>query len=192
MVAAVKWQKLEERCLRCNDCGLASSRTQVVFGSGSLVSRIMLVGEAPGFNEDRKGKPFCGRAGAVLDELLSTINLDRRQVYITNVVKCRPPGNRDPMPEELVACSPYLQEQIELLQPEVIACLGRFSLRTILRFFGLSPEVSLSQVHGQVFTPEGDLFQTVQIVALFHPAVATYRPEAMDGLKKDFAVLAKI
>ncbi|HOJ40704.1 MAG TPA: uracil-DNA glycosylase, partial [bacterium] len=136
-----KWHQLEKSCQQCQRCSLARSRTQVVFGSGCLQSRIMFVGEAPGFNEDRKGIPFCGQAGAILDQLLSSINLDRSQVYITNVIKCRPPGNRDPEPEELAACQVYLYQQLELLKPEVIACLGRFSLRTILEYFGLPASV---------------------------------------------------
>jgi len=186
------WQDLQEKCLRCTGCFLASTRTQVVFGSGCLDVRIMLVGEAPGFNEDKQGIPFCGKAGAVLDELLSTVNLNRNQVYITNVVKCRPPGNRDPLPEELAACKPYLERQMEMLQPEVIGCLGRFSLRTILQHFQLPASVSISQVHGKVFVPEGDLFHQVKIVAFFHPAVATYQPAAWETLRKDFSILKEL
>src|SRR5512135_2803662 len=143
----------------CTKCDLCKGRTKAVPGDGNKHARIMFIGEGPGFHEDRQGRPFVGAAGQFLEELLASINLTREQVYIANVVKCRPPGNRDPLPDELSACAPYLDRQIELIRPKVIVTLGRFSMA---RFF---PGASISKIHGQ---PKR--VGNVLVVPMFHPA----------------------
>jgi len=173
----------------CRKCSLARTRTHVVFGTGDPSSRIVFVGEAPGFNEDRQGVPFCGKAGRVLDELLAAVGLARKSVYIANILKCRPPGNRDPLLDEIALCTPYLARQIQIIRPEVICCLGRFSLAWVCRHLGIPEPGSISRVHGRVFSTGEDLFGRVSVVALYHPAVATYNPAAFAILKRDFAVL---
>ena len=183
---------LAEEARACRRCCLARTRTRVVFGDGNPSSRILFVGEAPGFHEDRQGIPFCGKAGKILDNLLSSVGLSRKSVYIANVLKCRPPGNRDPLPDEIALCTPYLSRQMEIIRPEVVCCLGRFSLAWACRHFAIPHPGNISRVHGQVFSTGEDLFGSVSIVALYHPAVATYNPEAFNILRKDFAVLASL
>src|SRR5574341_175911 len=135
--------KLSDQVRVCQRCDLAKGRTNAVPGEGPENAAIMMIGEGPGFHEDRQGRPFVGAAGQFLEELLAGIGMTREQVYITNVVKCRPPGNRDPLPNELLACEPYLNRQIELIKPNVIVTLGRFSM---YRYF---PGASISKTHGQ-------------------------------------------
>lgn len=161
-----------------------------VIGEGSHDSSIMFIGEAPGKNEALTGKPFCGASGKILDELLSHIKIDRRDVYITNIVKDRPPQNRDPKPDEIKIYSPFLDRQIEIIKPKVIATLGRFSMEYIMKKFGLENELgTISELHGKSFeaqTSEGTKFH---IVPLYHPAVAVYNRNQLPALKKDFEVL---
>jgi uracil-DNA glycosylase len=162
----------------CKRCPLAFGRTKSVPGSGPAEAEIMLIGEGPGYHEDRQGLPFVGAAGQFLDNLLASINLDRKVVYITNVVKCRPPGNRDPQPEELEACRSYLDRQIAIIKPKVIVTLGRYSMQ---RWF---PEASISRIHGQA-KRDGDMM----IVAMFHPAAALHQPKYRPMLLEDFGKL---
>ena len=122
-----QWEQLRQRCLACRACSLAQERTQVVFGVGDPAAEVLLVGEAPGANEDKQGEPFVGRAGKLLDDMLQMIGLSRERIYITNSVKCRPPQNRDPLNTEKEACSGYLRRQMELMQPKILVCLGRIS-----------------------------------------------------------------
>ena len=160
-----------------------------VIGEGSHYAEIMFVGEAPGKNEAETGRPFCGAAGKVLDELLASISLDRKKVYVTNIVKDRPPSNRDPLPEEIELYSPFLDRQIQIIKPKVIATLGRFSMEYIMKKFGLESRLeSVSQMHGRIFDAHTD-YGTVKIVPLYHPAVALYNRSQIDLLKKDFEVL---
>ncbi|MFH1759212.1 MAG: uracil-DNA glycosylase [Patescibacteria group bacterium] len=163
-----------------------------VLGEGSHNARIMFIGEAPGVNEAKSGRPFCGAAGKILDELLESANINRTDVYITNIVKDRPPGNRDPLPEEIAIYSPFLNEQINVIQPRALATLGRFSMYYIMEKFGLENELEpISQMHGRMFTSQTPYGQ-VKIIPLYHPAVAVYNPHAKEGLKKDFAILKTI
>ncbi len=159
----MSWTTLEEvrtEALACTRCRLASGRTQVVWMDGNPRSDLMFVGEAPGFHEDRQGLPFVGAAGQLLDAMLRQVDLSRADCCICNVIKCRPPGNRDPMPDELEACRPYLDAQISMIRPRVIATLGNFATR-----FVLGRQVSISRVRGQRFRAFG-----AEVIPTFHPA----------------------
>ena len=171
-------EQLEEVIHSCTLCTLHQGRTQAVPGEGPPSADIMFIGEGPGFHEDRQGRPFVGAAGKFLEELLASIGLTREQVYIANVVKCRPPGNRDPLPDELSACEPYLERQIQLIKPKVIVTLGRFSM---YRYF---PGASISKIHGQ---PKrvGNLL----VVPMFHPAAALHQPKWRPLVEADFKKL---
>lgn len=158
-----------------------------VIGEGSHDARIMFIGEAPGKNEAKTGRPFCGASGKVLDELLQHIKTKREDVYITNVVKDRPTNNRDPKPEEIKIYSPFLDRQIEIIKPEIIATLGRFSMEYIMKKFGLDEELEpISKIHGKKFEVPG---KKMLIVPLYHPAVAVYNRNMISDLKKDFDIL---
>src|SRR3989344_6235977 len=159
-----------------------------VIGEGSHNAKIMFIGEAPGRNEAETGRPFCGAAGKVLDELLQSIGIDRKEVYVTNIVKDRPPMNRDPLPNEIEFYASFLDRQIEIIKPEVIATLGRFSMAYIMNNFGLGAELkTITQIHGKVFTVPTS-YGEIKIIPLYHPAVAVYGTNK-EILKKDFAVL---
>lgn len=163
-----------------------------VIGEGSHEADIMFIGEAPGKSEAEAGRPFCGRSGKVLDELLEHIELKRDDVYITNVLKDRPPGNRDPKPEEIELYTPFLIRQIDIIQPTVVATLGRFAMEFIKEHFDIEDERTISQIHGETLTfdtPEGT---SVQFVPLFHPAVALYDPNKRTTLEQDFENLQTI
>lgn len=167
------------------------NRVYPVIGEGSHCADIMFVGEAPGRNEAATGRPFCGAAGKVLDELLEFIGIARKEVYITNVLKDRPPMNRDPLPYEIAAYASFLDRQIDIVQPKLIATLGRFSMRYIMEKFGLEEQIqSISQIHGKVFDADC-AYGKVKIVPLYHPAVAIYRPEMKEVLKKDFKLIGE-
>lgn len=174
----VTLQRVHELVMVCPKCDLSKSRTKAVPGDGPENAKIMFIGEGPGYYEDRQGKPFVGPAGHLLDDLLKSINLPRSEVFITNVVKCRPPQNRDPRPEEIEACAPYLEKQIQLIAPRVIVTLGRHSMA---RFF---PGRSISQIHGTAKQGEGVLY-----VALYHPAAALHQQKLRQTLENDFLKL---
>lgn len=160
-----------------------------VIGDGSLTTSIMLIGEAPGKTEAKTGKPFVGQAGKVLAELLASVGLERQDVYITNIVKDRPPENRDPSPEEIRLYSPFLVRQIEIICPKAIATLGRFSMSFILDLFNLPErDQKISVLHGKVLTAEAS-FGALSIVPLFHPAVALYNRGQRETLERDFQIL---
>ena len=160
-----------------------------VIGEGSHYAKILFIGEAPGKNEALTGRPFCGAAGKVLDELLASIGIDRKEIYVTNIVKDRPPFNRDPLPEEIEYYAPFLDRQIEIIKPEVIATLGRFSMAYIMKKFGLESELkSISAIHGKMFNAETS-YGKIKIIPLYHPAVAIYNNSTKEALKKDFKVL---
>jgi uracil-DNA glycosylase len=165
----------------CTRCALAATRTQVVFGSGSPAADLMFVGEAPGFHEDKQGVPFVGAAGQLLGKLLEGIGLTRSDVYVANVLKCRPPGNRDPQPEEIQACEPHLWKQIELIQPKLIATLGNFATKLLS-----GKPNGITQVHGreQQVVLGGS---PVTLYPIFHPAAALYTPRMLQVLEEDFA-----
>ena len=170
----------------CTKCALAQGRTQVVFGSGSPSADLMFVGEAPGFHEDKQGVPFVGAAGKLLSKLLEGIGLAREEVYIANVLKCRPPGNRDPQPEEIEAGEPHLWRQIELIQPKLICTLGNFATKLLSG----KPQ-GITQVHGreQKVTLGGN---DVTLYPIFHPAAALYTPRMLQVLEADFARIPEL
>ena len=170
-------EKLREDCLNCRGCELCQTRTNVVFGVGSGGAKLMFIGEGPGENEDLQGEPFVGRAGKLLDDMLELIDLDRTKVYIANMVKCRPPHNRDPLPAEQAACSHWLNRQLELIDPAIIVCLGRIAAMRFIR-----PDFKITREHGQWFEKDGR-----QVMAIYHPAALLRdprkRPETFDDLK---------
>ncbi len=160
-----------------------------VIGAGSHDADIMFIGEAPGKNEAKTGRPFCGASGRILDELLQTIKLKREDIYITNIVKDRPTGNRDPRPEEIEIYAPFLDRQIEVIQPKIIATLGRFSMNYIMKKFGLEKEIEIiSKNHGKVFEAKSS-YGKIKIIPLYHPAVAIYSRTQLPQLKQDFELL---
>jgi DNA polymerase len=166
--------------------------THAVLGEGSHDAAIIFVGEAPGRNEAKYGRPFCGAAGRILDELLASISIPRTDVYITNIVKDRPPSNRDPLPSEIELYGPYLDRQINSIQPKVIATLGRFSMQYIMKKFGLTFEIEpISTAHGKMYDAKAE-YGSVRIVPLYHPAAAIYNQSLKDTLKDDFQVLKNI
>src|SRR5947209_9017797 len=159
----------------CTKCDLSKGRTKAVPGEGNPQAKIFFIGEGPGFHEDRQGRPFVGPAGQFLEELLASINLKRADVFITNVVKCRPPGNRDPLPAETDACNDYLERQIEALQPQVIVTLGRFSMA---KFFGSE---KISMIHGRARKVNGRI-----CIAMYHPAAGLHQAALKDTIRADF------
>lgn len=165
---------LATKMAECTDCLLHRGRTHAVPGEGPADADIMFIGEAPGFHEDQQGRPFVGAAGRFLEELLEMIGLTRQDVFITNVIKCRPPGNRDPLPEEMKACEPYLDRQIELIQPTVVVTLGRFSMA---RAF---PKARISRIHGQPRKIDGVVYYP-----MYHPAAALHRPSLRGTVEDD-------
>jgi DNA polymerase len=161
-----------------------------VAGQGNHYARIMFIGEAPGRNEAQTGRPFCGVAGKLLDQLLDSIGMKRDDVYITNIVKDRPPENRDPLPEEIKIYAPFLNSQINIIQPEVITTLGRFSMEYIMKKYGLESQLkSISQMHGQIFKSNPLIGQTITIIPLYHPAAAIYNQKLKKTLFEDFKAL---
>lgn len=160
-----------------------------VIGEGNHYAKIMFIGEAPGKNEAATGRPFCGAAGKILDQLLASTQIDRKDVYITNIVKDRPPFNRDPLPEEIQVYGPFLDRQIEIIQPEVIATLGRFSMGYIMIKFGLESQLrSITQIHGKLFEANTS-YGKIKILPLFHPAATIYNRELRVVLESDFQTL---
>lgn len=160
-----------------------------VIGEGSHHAKIMFIGEAPGKNEAATGRPFCGAAGRILDELLVSVEIDRKSVYVTNIVKDRPPFNRDPLPDEIAIYGPFLDRQIEIIQPKVIATLGRFSMVYIMEKFNLNHVLKpISQMHGKKIEAEAS-YSKINIIPLYHPAVAIYNSNTKDQLKADFQIL---
>jgi len=181
---------IENEIKKCVKCRLYLSRTNPVVGEGDVNSTIMFIGEAPGKNEDIQGRPFVGAAGKILTELISSIGLSRKDVYITNVVKCRPPGNRDPRPDEINMCSTYLDRQIKIIRPKIIVTLGRHSTRYILSKIGRNID-SISKVRGRTFKIK--LFNiNIILIPTYHPAAALYNPMIKNILLKDFNKIKSI
>jgi DNA polymerase len=184
-----EFKKLEETIISCHKCNLWKSRKNPVVGYGSIDAEILFVGEAPGYYEDLKGFPFVGKAGKILDELLDSIGLKRDEVYIANILKCRPPKNRDPLITEIQSCKEHLEKQIELIQPKIIIPLGKFASSYILDKFGLGKE-NISKIHGKIFQ-KNTLIGQVNIIPMYHPAVATYNPKSKEILLSDFSILKR-
>ena len=184
--------RLKKEVEKCRRCPLYKTRTKVVFGTGSVDAKLMIISEAPGYWEDQKGEPFVGAAGKILDELLESAGIKRKDVYIANILKDRPPGNRNPQKEEIEACTPFLLKQIEIIKPEVICTLGNYSTAFIFEKYGLKDQIQgISKIHGKVFEAK-NLFQTIKIIPLYHPAVATYNINMKSILKEDFKILRSI
>ncbi len=182
-------EELRRIVLECRKCKLWQYRRNVVFGEGSPYTSVMFIGEAPGEKEDLSGRPFVGSAGKLLTQLINSIGLRREDVYITNVLKCRPPGNRDPEPDEIEACRPYLEKQIEIIQPEIIVTLGRYSTKFILEAAGHSPQ-PISKVRGIVMRLKlRFLPREVIVLPMYHPAAALYNPRVRKYLEEDFRKL---
>ena len=172
------WELLKTECAGCRACGLCEGRTNLVFGVGNEQAELMFIGEGPGEQEDLQGVPFVGPAGKLLDNMLEMIDLDRSQVYIANIVKCRPPHNRDPKPEEMAACRPWLDRQIALVNPRLIVCLGRIAATALIR-----PDFRITREHGQWFEAGGR-----RMLATFHPSALlrdpARRPDAFMDLRE--------
>ena len=170
------WETLENICLQCTGCGLCSGRTNVVFGVGNKTAKIMFIGEGPGEQEDLLGEPFVGPAGKLLDDMLSIIDLNRSNIYIANIVKCRPPKNRDPFDEEQEACIGYLRNQVALIQPKIIVCLGRIAAKKII-----DPDFRITRDHG-TWVKRNETWLT----AIYHPSALlrdlSKRPETFEDL----------
>lgn len=198
-------RKIKDEVLECQKCPLYKTRIYPVIGEGNHQAKIVFIGEAPGESEDKTGHPFCGAAGKILDELLNSAGIKRQDVYICNILKCRPPANRNPKTEEIESCTPYLLRQIEIIKPKVICTLGNFSTAFIFEKYGLKDKIEgISRIHGNVFYPvksreaglrlstKGGVFNRVKIIPLYHPAVATYNSNMKETLKKDFQVLKNL
>ncbi len=173
--------QIAEEVSVCTRCELHYSRKIAVPGEGPASAEIMFIGEGPGFHENEQGRPFVGAAGKLLDELLSKIDMQRDQVFITNIVKCRPPGNRDPELQEIETCDPYLEGQIQAINPKVIVTLGRYSMARFL------PNVKISVIHGQAMRVRGRL-----IVPMYHPAAGLHQRSLMPAIEEDFARLPEL
>ena len=171
------WEELERDCLLCEKCPLREGRTQVVFGVGNRNAKVLFIGEGPGEQEDLQGKPFVGRSGQYLDKLLASVGLTReKDLYIGNIVKCRPPHNRDPLPEEQDACIDWLRAQTALIKPKIIVCLGRIAAMKIIR-----PDFKITKEHGVFYEKNG-----VLMMATLHPAALLRNPAAKPGALEDF------
>ncbi|MBM4423099.1 MAG: uracil-DNA glycosylase [Chloroflexi bacterium] len=174
-------QQIAKEVSACEKCKLHATRKKAVPGEGPADAKIMFIGEGPGFHENEQGRPFVGAAGKFLEELLASIGMRRSEVFIANVVKCRPPQNRDPEPDELKACNEYLERQIAIINPKVIVTLGRYSME---KFF---PGARISSIHGQARTIGGRL-----VVAMFHPAAALHQPQYRSSIEQDFKKLPEL
>ncbi len=174
------WQELKDACMGCQKCPLGATRTNLVFGTGNENAEVLFVGEGPGENEDLQGEPFVGRGGKLLDKYLEAIDLSRdKNIYIANMVKCRPPHNRDPKPEEQEECIKWLREQFRLLRPKIIVCLGRISAQKLI-----SPDFKVTKQHGEFFEKGG-----VLMMGTFHPAALLRNPNQKPAALEDFIKL---
>jgi len=183
----IEIKKIEDEIRRCKKCSLYKTRTKPVPGEGSIEPKIFFIGEAPGVQEDRTGRPFVGAAGKLLTSLIEDIGLSREDVYITNVIKCRPPGNRDPREDEIRMCKPYLERQLMIIRPKIIVTLGRYAASVISEYAGKSFR-SMSREHGikhDVYI----LGFNAKLLHTYHPAAALYNPKLLESLKNDFATI---
>ncbi|MCR4334821.1 MAG: uracil-DNA glycosylase [Patescibacteria group bacterium] len=188
-------RKIKEDVLNLKKSPLYNDRIKnemfPVIGEGNHDAIIMFIGEAPGRNEAKTGRPFCGTAGKVLDKLLKHVNIARESVYVTNIVKDRPPQNRDPFPEEIECYGPFLDRQIEIIKPRVVATLGRYAMNYIMKKFALDLKIeTIGKAHGKAYEAKTN-YGDINIVTLYHPCMAVYNPNKIDELKKDFEILKK-
>lgn len=178
-----RWQELYNKCSQCHRCPLGDTRTNCVFGTGNINADLMFIGEAPGEQEDLSGTPFVGRAGQLLDRYLYAVEIDRKDVYIANILKCRPPKNRDPLPEEEEMCIDYLREQVRMVKPKIIVCLGRIAAMKLIR-----PDYKITREHG-VWIEKGQFLMT----AVYHPALLLRDPRKKEEMLEDMkSVKAKL
>ncbi len=182
-------EKIVDLVKNCKKCSLHTTRNNPVVGEGSLNAKIMFIGEAPGSYEDRKGRPFVGKAGKILDELLDSIGLKKNEIYISNIIKCRPPNNRNPLKIEIKMCSEFLDKQIEIIRPKVIVPLGKFANLYISKKFGLKFE-KISRIHGMILLVNTN-FGTLKIIPIYHPAAAIYNINIKNILFEDFKMIAQ-
>ena len=180
-------EEIEKEVKNCKKCDLYKERKNVVFGDGNLDTKIIFIGEAPGKNEDETGIPFCGKAGKILDRLLKSISVKRENVYITSVLKCKPPKNRKPKKIEIENCGIYLKRQIEIINPEIICCLGDISLKFILKNFSIDEKDKITKLHGKIIKADNK-----KIFTTFHPAYAIYNPKVIKLMEKDFRKLKEL
>lgn len=182
---------IKEEVIACQKCGLYKTRILPVVGQGSHDAQIIFIGEAPGANEDKTGVPFCGRAGQILNLLLDSVGIKREDVYIANILKDRPPGNREPAPDEIVACTGYLLKQISIIEPKIIATLGNYATHFILEKFGVpESQLGISRLRGKRFPIQDETTKkSYTIIPLYHPAVAIYNSKSLDDLKNDFKII---
>lgn len=174
------WNELEQECLNCKKCELCQTRNNVVFGVGNKNAEVLFIGEGPGENEDLQGEPFVGRGGKLLDKMLYSVDLSREEnIYIANIVKCRPPKNRDPKPEEQTACTPWLRNQFKLMKPKIIVCLGRIAAAKIIK-----PDIKITKEHGMFFEKGG-----VLMMPMLHPAAILRDPRKRPEAFRDFQIL---
>ncbi len=174
------WNELEQECLNCKKCELCQTRNNVVFGVGNKNAEVLFIGEGPGENEDLQGEPFVGRGGKLLDKMLYSVDLSREEnIYIANIVKCRPPKNRDPKPEEQTACTPWLRNQYKLMKPKIIVCLGRIASAKIIK-----PDIKITKEHGMFFEKSG-----VLMMPMLHPAAILRDPRKRPEAFRDFQIL---
>jgi uracil-DNA glycosylase len=183
MSVSNEMQTLAEHIINCKRCELYKTRINSVVGEGSDNADLLFIGEAPGSNEDKQGRPFVGRAGRILEDLIDSIGLNRSDIYIANILKCRPPNNRNPTKNEIQTCAPYLEKQIDLINPSVILPMGSFATEFIFEKFNL-PFTKISKLHGKLFSKQ-TLYHQIQILPLYHPAVATYNPNKKSVLLED-------
>ncbi|MEW6203065.1 MAG: uracil-DNA glycosylase [bacterium] len=173
------FNELREQVKDCKKCEISATRTNAVFGEGSAAAKVMFIGEAPGQDEDAQGRPFVGRAGKLLTQLIEEIGMSREEVYITNVIKCRPPGNRDPLPDEMLNCRDYLMAQIAFIQPQIVCSLGRIAFQALYRH-----DVSITKLHGESIRWKGMI-----LMPIYHPAATLHRAAMLKDLKEDFQKL---
>ena len=174
------WIDLENECMKCTKCELCKTRTNVVFGVGNKNAEVLFIGEGPGENEDLQGEPFVGRGGKLLDKMLFSVDLSReKNIYIANIVKCRPPKNRDPKPEEQLACTDWLRNQFAIIKPKIVVCLGRIAAAKIIK-----PDIKITKEHGIFFEKGG-----VQMMAMLHPAAVLRDPRKKPEAFRDFQIL---
>jgi DNA polymerase len=183
-----KLTELEQCITTCKKCPLHRTRTHAVVGQGTLSADVLFIGEAPGVSEDKKGKPFVGRAGKLLDELLHAAGVNREDIYITNILKCRPPNNRNPHQSEIATCTSYLDKQIRLIKPSTIVTLGNFATTYLLKKYDKNPQ-PIGTLHGTIIHVRSKEF-TGTIIPLYHPAAAVYNPNLKPVLLKDFKTLS--
>jgi DNA polymerase len=182
--------QLNREIENCKKCNLWKSRKNVVIGNGSLNAAVMFIGEAPGYNEDVQGIPFVGRAGKFFDDLLKSVSLDREEVFVCNILKCRPPDNRNPFDLEIKTCTPFLDKQITTIKPKIIGTLGNFASTYVLEKFGFSTD-KIGKIHGKKYPIKNLIFDSI-IIPMYHPAAAVYNPNMKKILFNDFKIINNI